>query len=303
MTATVPPASSAAAAAAGVPSGRRPVRRLGALELTGLLMVSAVVLFCLLYPLLPLYSPYAQDLSSTFGSPFTDADHWLGTDNLGRDIASRLALAGRVTLSIVVGVIAVNATLGTLVGVVSGYLGGRVDNLLMGVADVQLALPILLILVALSAATGPSVWLMIIVLACTYWVGYARVARAVALSLRHRDFVLSPRIQGAGVGWILRRHVLPNVVGEMFILASSDIGAIILLTSSFDFLGLGVQPPVPSWGLMIGQGQKYLRQHPALAAVPGLTIFLVVAGVNLLSRRFTSEATGSGGFTGSRGPR
>lgn len=291
--------------AVAVPSraarGRRRPRFGGPAQVVGALLVLSVVGFCLLYPLTPRYDPYTQNLSRSLLAPFADGGsgpgHILGTDNLGRDIASRLALAGRVTLSIVLGVIVVNALIGTIVGVTAGYVGGKVDAALMALSDVQLALPILMVVIALSAATGPSVWLMIGVLACTYWVGYARVARAVALSLRHRDFVLSPRIQGASTGWVLRRHVLPNVVGEMFILASSDIGAIILLTSSFDFLGLGVQPPVPSWGLMIGEGQKYLRQHGWLAFVPGLAVFAVVAGINLLSQRFTSEG---GAATGGR---
>jgi peptide/nickel transport system permease protein len=272
------------------PVRRRPRAGLTVPNLIGVLMVLSVVAFCVIYPLLPAYSPYQQELSAQLQPPFQSSAHWLGTDNLGRDVASRLALAGRVTLSIVLGVITMNAILGTLIGITAGYAGGRVDNLLMGLSDVQLALPILLILIALAASRGPSVWLMIIVLACTYWVGYARVARAMTLSLRHRDFVLAPRIQGASTGWVMRRHILPNLIGEMFILASSDIGTIILLTSSFDFLGLGVQPPVPSWGLMISEGQKYLRQHGSLALVPGLAIFLIVAGVNLVSQRFTNES-------------
>jgi peptide/nickel transport system permease protein len=257
----------------------------------GLAMVLLVVGFCVIVPLTPGYAPYQQDLASGLIPPFQDMTHPLGTDNLGRDVMSRLALAGQVTLAIVVGVIIVNAIIGTAIGVVAGYAGGRVDSLLMGLSDVQLALPILLILIALSAALGPSVWLMIIVVACTYWVGYARVARSIALSLRNRDFVLSPRIQGAGNLWVLRKHVLPNLIGQMFILASSDLGAIIVMTASFDFLGLGVQPPVPSWGLMISEGQKFLRQEPALAFVPGVAIFLVVAGANLLSQRFTAESS------------
>lgn len=262
-----------------------------ATHVLGLVLIVLVVGFCLLYPFAPGYAPYDQDLRRTLVAPMTDAAHLLGTDNLGRDVASRLALAGRVTLAITVGIIAVNAVLGTLIGVTAGFVGGRVDTVLSGLGDVQLALPILMIVVALSAALGPSVWLMVVVIACTYWVGYARVARSTAMSLRRRDFVLSPMIQGASVGFVLRRHVLPNVAAQVVILASSDIGAVILLTSSFDFLGLGVQPPVPSWGSMIGEGQKFLRQDLSLALVPGVAIFLVVAGTNLLSQRYTSETT------------
>lgn len=266
------------------------MKRLNPIHALGALMALGVVGFCLVYPLLPVYDPYHQDLGAAFLDPFRSGAHPLGTDNLGRDVASRLALGGLVTLAIVLGVIILNAVLGTLLGTIAGYAGGRVEAVLMGWADVQLAVPILLIVIALAAAAGPSVWLMATVVAVTYWVGYARVARSTTLTLRGRDFVVSPRIQGAGPVWVLRRHVLPNVAGDMFILATSDIGSVLLLTSSFDFLGLGVQPPTPSWGLMISEGQKYLRTDIWLTLVPGIAIFLLVAGVNLLSQGFTAES-------------
>ena len=196
-----------------------------------------------------------------------------------------------VTLGIVLAIVMANSLIGMAVGVVSGYVGGKTDNVLMGWADVQLAMPVILVLIALAAAVGPSVWLMVGVLAATYWVGYARVARSTALSLRERDFVLAPRIQGASGFWTIRRHILPHVAVQMLILASSDIGAVILLTASFDFLGLGVQAPTPSWGLMISEGQKYIRQAPFLAILPGIAIFLVAAGTNLVSQRFTAEGS------------
>lgn len=272
-----------------------PIRRFRAAELTagqalGLGMVGLVVAVAVLYPLLPGYDPYGQQLGDAFMSPFHSGAHPLGTDNLGRDTLSRLALGGRVTLSIVIGIIAVNALIGTVVGVVAGYAGGRTDGFLMGLSDIQLALPIILVLVALSAALGPSVWLMIGVVALTYWVGYARVARSVTLSLRGRDFVLSPRIQGARVNWILRTHIWPNVAGSMLILASTDVGTMIVYTASFDYLGLGVQAPTPSWGVMISEGQKYIRQAPWLILIPAITVFLVVAGTNLFSQRYTDES-------------
>lgn len=259
-------------------------------QLLGLVMVMTVVAVAVIYPWMGSYDPYGQDLTHAFMSPFESMAHPLGTDNLGRDILSRLALGGRVTLSITVGIIAINALIGTVIGVVAGYAGGRTDAILMGLSDVQLALPIILILVALSAALGPSVWLMIIVVAVTYWVGYARVARSVTLTLRERDFVLAPKIQGAGAPWILRTHIWPNVASSMFILASTDIGTMIVLTASFDYLGLGVQAPTPSWGLMISEGQKYLRQDLWLILIPAIAVFLVVAGTNLFSQRFTDES-------------
>ncbi|MEV0894352.1 ABC transporter permease [Promicromonospora sp. NPDC050262] len=154
------------------------------LERTGVALVTAVVLFCVVTPFLPLYAPYAQDLSRAFVPPLTDAAHPLGTDMLGRDLASRLALGGLVSLGIVLLVVVVNAIIGMVVGLLAGYHGGRLDNVLMGWADVQLAMPVILVLIALSAAVGPSVWLMVVTLAATYWVGYARVARGTAMTLR-----------------------------------------------------------------------------------------------------------------------
>jgi peptide/nickel transport system permease protein len=281
---------------AGLGTGRRnvAVRFTGNWQfILGLTMVGLVVAFSVIFPLTPNYDPYGQELSEKLLSPGTNVDHLLGTDSLGRDTASRLALAGRVTLLIVVLVVVVNALIGMVVGTVSGYFGGKIDNILMALADIQLALPVILVLTALAAALGPSVNLMVIVLALTYWVGYARVARTTASSLRERDFVLAPKLQGAGTGRVIVSHVVPSVFRQTVILASTDIGAIILLMSAFDYLGLGVQPPTPSWGSMIADSQRYMAIQPWQAIVPGIAIFLVVAGVNLFSQKFTGETDGS----------
>jgi peptide/nickel transport system permease protein len=273
------------------PAGLSLRRRFGTVGpgvIAGAVMVAAVVGFVLVYPLSPGYAPYTQNLTEAMlvpGSP----GHWLGTDSLGRDQASRIALGGRITLAIVLGIIVVNAIIGIVVGMTAGYAGGKADNALMALADIQLALPVVLVLIALAAVFRPSVVLMVIVLAATYWVGYARVARSVALGLAGRDFVLSPKIQGASAGWILRTHMLPNVASQVLILATADLGGMILVTASFDYLGLGIQAPTPSWGSLIGDGQAYLRQAPHLVLVPGICMFLMVAGTNLISRRFTNE--------------
>lgn len=259
------------------------------LERSGFALLGVVAAFILLVPLLPGYDPYTQDLSRTLTAPFTDAAHLLGTDMLGRDVVSRLALGGQVSLGIVLIVVVFNSVIGMVTGMIAGYAGGRIDNALMAWADVQLAMPVILVLIALSASVGPSVWLMVITLAATYWVGYARVARSTARSLRERDFVVAPRIQGATPAWTVTTHIAPHVSVQMLILASADIGGVLLLTSSFDYLGLGVQPPTPSWGLLISEGQKYVREAPYLAIIPGIAIFLVVIGTNLVSQRFTAE--------------
>lgn len=268
---------------------RRSWPRLNRLEWTGAGILVVVAVYVLLAPLLPGYDPYTQSLADAFVPPFTESAHIFGTDMLGRDLFSRLALGGQVSLGIVLIVVTINAVVGMITGMIAGYAGGKIDNVLMGWADVQLAMPVILVLIALSASIGPSVWLMVITLAATYWVGYARVARGTAMSLKDRDFVIAPRIQGALPHWIVATHIAPHVGVQVLILASADIGGILLLTSSFDYLGLGVQPPTPSWGLLISEGQKYVRDAPYLAILPGIAIFLVVIGTNLLSQRFTSE--------------
>ncbi|WP_328658123.1 ABC transporter permease [Nocardia salmonicida] len=258
----------------------------------GVAMILAVVLFSLLYPLLPGYDPYAQQLASAFVRPFTDGHYPLGTDSLGRDLASRLALAGRITLGLVLVIVVVNALIGMTIGTVSGYFRGIVDNVLMGVADVQLAVPMTLVIMAVSAIHGPSTALMATILGVTFWVGYARVARSVALGLSGRDFVIAPKLLGARSGWVMRKHVVGHVTVPVLILATADLGNVLIMISSFDYLGLGVQPPTPSWGLMITDGQKYLRQAPYLTIVPAVALLLVIGGTLLASRRFTDEGQG-----------
>ncbi|MFC9894827.1 ABC transporter permease [Nocardia sp. NPDC127579] len=260
--------------------------------LIGFAMILAVALFALLYPLLPGYDPYAQELSQAFTRPFSTGHYPLGTDALGRDLASRLALAGRITLLLVVVIVGVNAVIGVVLGTVSGYFRGPLDSALMGYADVQLAVPMSLVIMALSAVRGPSVGLMATILGVTFWVGYARVARSVALGLSARDFVIAPRLLGARATWVLRKHVLPHALIPVAILAAADLGTVIIMISSFDYLGLGVQPPTPSWGLMITDGQKYVRQAPYLTVVPAVALLLVITGTLLVSQRFTTRGPG-----------
>ncbi|MFF2549402.1 ABC transporter permease [Nocardia sp. NPDC058058] len=277
------------------PSPASSMRRLSArniLALTGIAMIIAVVLFSLLYPLTSGYSPYAQELSASFTRPFTTAHYPLGTDSLGRDLASRLALAGRITLALVVVIVLVNAVIGVVIGTVSGYFRGPLDSLLMGYADVQLAVPMSLVIMALSAVRGPSVMLMATILGLTFWVGYARVSRSVALGLAARDFVIAPRLLGARSTWVMRKHVVPHVLTPVGILATADLGNVMIMISSFDYLGLGVQPPTPSWGLMITDGQKYVRQAPYLTIVPAVALLLVIGGTLLVSQRFTGDRQG-----------
>ncbi|WP_285241378.1 ABC transporter permease [Pseudarthrobacter sp. MEB009] len=279
----------------GTPATPTPAKRKGRgtspAFVIGSAMLGLVLLLAAVVPLLPGFDPFGQDLSAAMRAPFTDPDHLLGTDSLGRDLLSRLSLASAVTLGIAFAVVILNAVIGTTLGMAAGYFGGRLDSAVTTLADVNLAMPVVLLLIAVAAVTGPSATVTIVTLGLTYWVGYARVSRNLARSLRHRDFVLAPLTQGGGHGWVIRRHILPNVFSQTLIIGATDIATIVLIESSLEYLGLGVQPPVPSWGSMIFEGQKYLGSNPWLAILPGLAMFLTVAGAQFVSQRFTAEGT------------
>ncbi|GAA4680400.1 ABC transporter permease [Frondihabitans cladoniiphilus] len=257
------------------------------------IMLGLVIVLVAVVPFLPLYDPFTQNLSIAQQAPFTDMAHLLGTDTLGRDILSRLSLAGRVSLLISVCAVALNVVIGAILGLSSGYFGKALDTIVSGVADLQLAIPIMLLLILVVSVVGPSTSTLILVLGVTYWVAYGRTARAVTLSLRQRDFVLSPITQGARPTWVIRKHLLPKVAPQLAILASFDIGTMITISSSLDYLGLGVQAPTPTWGGMISEGQQYLQTNPWLIILPSIAIFFLVGSVQFLSQRFTGESTGN----------
>ncbi|NHI16102.1 ABC transporter permease [Microbacterium excoecariae] len=259
----------------------------------GIVMLGAVLLLAALPPLLPGFDPFAQDLAGAHAAPFEVAAHPLGTDALGRDLLSRVSLATTVTLGMTAAIVAMNAVIGTAVGLLAGYFGGRVEAFVQIVSNATLAMPVVLLLIAICAVLPPSAALTTVVLGATWWVGYARVTRNVASALRTRDFVVAPLTQGAGRVWVLTRHLLPNVWPHTLIIAATDVATIILLESSLEYLGLGVQPPVPSWGSMIFDGQKYLAADPWLTMLPGIVMFLAVAGAQFLSQQFTAESRGA----------
>jgi peptide/nickel transport system permease protein len=260
--------------------------------IVGALMLGTVLLLTAVVPLLPGYDPMAQDLRAALLPPLADPGHPLGTDALGRDLLSRIALASAVTLGMTVLIVIMNALIGSFVGILAGYFGGRLETLITLVSNVTLAMPVVLLLIAICAVLRPSAGLTILVLGLTWWVGYARVTRNVAASLRRQDFVVSPLTQGADSIWVLTRHVVPNVWPHTLIIAATDVATIVLITSSLEYLGLGVQPPVPSWGSMIFDGQRHLAGDPWLALLPGLVMLLAVGGVQFLSQQFTAETRG-----------
>lgn len=277
------------------PGAKRSRRRRGdASTVIGLTMLAVVLSMIVITPFTPVFDPFTQDLAAARMPLFASTEHLLGTDSLGRDVLSRLSLAGLMTVGIAILVVIVNVIIGVTVGLVSGYRGGWVDNALGTLSETQLAIPVVILLVALSAVFGPGTQLMVIVLCLTYWVGYARVTRTLAISLRDRDFVIAPLTQGGTHGRTVFSHVLPHVVPQIIVVASFDIAVIVAIGASLDYLGLGIQPPIPSWGSMITEGQKYLQSDPQLVLLPGIALFLFVGSIQLLSQRFTAENTMSG---------
>jgi peptide/nickel transport system permease protein len=206
----------------------------------------------------------------------------LGTDLLGRDVLSRLVWGARVSLLIALAATAAGAALGSLIGLVSGYYRGRVDRVVTKLIDIQLAFPFVLLAIAVIAVAGPSIPVLIVVLSIGSWVGHARIVRALVLSLRERDFVTAALALGAGTPRILFRHLVPEILSVIVVLATFDVGRIIILESTLSFLGLGVQPPTPSWGSDLRDAAAYVRQAWWTATFPGLAIMVVVLGINLM---------------------
>jgi peptide/nickel transport system permease protein len=279
------------------PAAPRPRRRW---RPTATMVVAAIFLLAILalvivVPLLPGYDPYSQDLFSSMAPPGERGEerlYLLGTDALGRDVLSRVALAGQISIAIAFCAVAISLVMGVFLGLVAGFFGGRTEAVIMGLADLQLAIPRVLLLIAVTALLGTSVPMLTLLLGLTSWVSYGRVARAMALTLRSREFVLSAITQGASASWNLRKHLLPNIMAPMLIVASFELGQVITLEASLSYLGLGVQPPLPSWGMMIAEGQGYLELAPWIALVPGVAVFLLIAGVQFLSQSFTAEGEG-----------
>ncbi len=250
------------------------------LSLTGLAIISALVLAAIVAPYLSPYDPLAtQPLRKLEGlSPA----HPLGTDQLGRDILSRLLYGARISLRIAVIVALLAGSTGTLIGILCGYFGGRIDNLLMRVTDIFMAFPQLILAMAISSALGPSLENVVIAISLTEWTFFARLARSRAIAIREENYVEAARAMGAGRWRILSRHVLPLSLSPVIVQATLEMGGIIRTAASLGFLGLGAQPPTPEWGVMVTAGRNYLPGQWWVSTFPGLAIFITVLGFNLL---------------------
>ena len=210
------------------------------------------------------------------------AEHWFGTDELGRDLYTRVVHGARVTLTIVILVAIIVAPVGLAVGTVAGYLGGVVDTMLMRITDIFLAFPRLILALAFVAALGPGIENAVIAIALTAWPPYARVARAETITIRQSDFISAVRLQGASSARIVLRHVMPLCLSSVIIRVTLDMAGIILTAAGLGFLGLGAQPPMPEWGAMVSSGRNFLLDQWWVATIPGIAIFVVSLGFNLL---------------------
>jgi peptide/nickel transport system permease protein len=261
----------------------RLVRRRTALF--GLVVVAVVALAALLAPVVAPFDPLAQDIGQRLKEPgWQDAGgrvHPLGTDHLGRDILSRIIHGSRIALLVGLAAVLISGVLGMLIGLVAGYFGGKVDDVLMRLADVQLAFPFILLAIAVIGVLGPSLRNIIIVIGVSSWVVYARVVRGEVLSIREREFVHAAVALGSRDWRILARHVLPNAFTPWLVVATLDMARVIVIESALSFLGLGVQPPTPTWGGMLADGRVYLSTAWWLATFPGLAILVTVLGINL----------------------
>jgi len=251
------------------------------LAMVGLAIVGALVLAALFAPLLAPADPLAQDLTRRLLPPGTPG-YPLGSDELGRDILSRLLHGAGTTLYVVAMVVITAPVAGLVIGTVAGYAGGWIDTLLMRLTDVFLAFPRLILALAFVAALGPGIENAVLAIALTSWPPYARIARAETLTIRNADFIAAIRLQGASPTRIVVGHVMPLCLSSVIVRVTLDMAGIILTAAGLGFLGLGAQPPMPEWGAMISTGRLFILNQWWLAAMPGLAIFTVSLGFNLL---------------------
>ena len=231
------------------------------------------------------FSPYDQDLDNRLKPPlWRDADnrlHLLGTDHLGRDVLSRVIYGVRISLLIGILAVTISAIFGIVLGLIAGFYGGIFDDVIMRIADVQLAIPLILLAIAVIVVLGSSVKVLILVIGLTQWMAYARMVRGETLSLREKDFVMSGYAVGANDLRIILRYIFPNTLASLMVLITLNMAGVIVLEAGLSFLGLGIQPPEPSLGTMLSESKNYLSRAWWLSTFPGLTIMIIIMGINL----------------------
>jgi peptide/nickel transport system permease protein len=254
--------------------------------LVPLFIVGLFVACALFSPLLAPQSPIEGTLTDRLRPPIGMAggtlDHLLGTDRQGRDTLSRLIFGARISLSVSLLGILITGTFGTLVGLIAGFRGGWLDGLLMRIVDISLSLPGILVALLLAVVFKPSFANVVLVIAFVLWPSYARLVRGEALSLKHQDFVALARVAGCSSFTIMRRHILPNVAPSILVLATLHVGFVIVLEAALSFLGVGIPPPTPSWGVMVADGRGLIEQAWWISILPGVAILVTVISMNIL---------------------
>lgn len=251
------------------------------------LIVMSTILVCAIGGewLLP-HDPNALDLGRSFQPPVWQAqgtwEYPLGTDNMGRDVLSRIMSGTRISLVVALYAIIISGSIGAVIGMVAGYFGGRVDALIMRLVDIQMAIPSLALALVLAAALGPGFSTVVLVIVITYWTWYARIVRGEVMSLKERDYVSLARVAGCSTVTIFRRHLLPNLFNTLLVLATLQVGQVIIFEASLSFLGLGIQPPDVSWGLMLADARSYITNAWWVITMPGLAIMVTCLASNLL---------------------
>ncbi|PKE30737.1 ABC transporter permease [Rahnella sp. AA] len=259
---------------------RKPRRRFYGDGILGGLLLLLVIIPALLAPWLPLPDPLKNDLAAAFSAP--GGQHLLGTDQLGRDLLSRILAGTRLSLMVVLLAAVIAAVIGSVLGMIAGYVGGWLDALIMRLMDIQLAVPFILLILLVMALFGASLTNIILIMGVTSWAIYARVARAKTLEIRELEYIESVKAMGFSTPRILLRHVLPNLMTPLIVLLTLDIPRLIVLEASIGFLGMGIQPPTPTLGNLIGEGRSYMLLAQWLVLYPGLVIAALVIGCNLL---------------------
>ncbi len=256
------------------------------LGLAGLIILILVVLSAVTADLIAPFDPNDQTLTDRLIAPFSEdayaKGHWLGTDHLGRDILSRMIYGSRVSLIVGLTAVSISTLLGCVLGLVSGYWGGWLDDLIMRIGDVQLAFPFVLLVIAVVAVVGGGLWNEVIIIGITGWVGYARVIRGQVFSAREKEYVEAARCVGVRTPALLFKHILPNVVTPIIVLATFSVASVIILEAGLTFLGLGVDPSTPTWGGMLADGRSHIFTSWWMTVIPGLAIFVTVLSINLL---------------------
>jgi len=252
----------------------------------GALIVATVVLIALCAPLIAPHDPYYQDLLARLKPPVWDDrgswDHILGTDHLGRDYLSRLIYGARISLLIGIGAALISGLIGTIMGVMAGYFGGRVDMVVTFLITVRLSMPVVLVALAVVAIVGGSLQVVIMVLGLLLWDRFAVVMRSSTLQIRSMDYVAAAQAVGCSTTRVLMTEIMPNVVNNLIVIATLEMAHAIILEAALSFLGLGVQPPLTSWGLMVSEGKDMMLFEPWLITIPGVALFLLVLSINLL---------------------